>query len=349
MSTREKSRKVALENFDANGVGVSTLGIYGLPFTPENAEIIVLSAPWDVTVSAGTGMLHGPQRIAEQSLQVELHHQTYPDFWKAGIAMVEIPGIKKTSIALRKQAEVYIDFITKGGRVDTNPSMEAIKNTINAEGEKVNALIKKKALQFLNNGQMVCLVGGDHSTSLGLLQAQGEMHKKFGVLHIDAHADLRQAYEGFTFSHGSVMYNALPITQLKKIVQVGIRDYSKEEVDRIISEPKLLSFLWEATTHRMFENYSWKNVCDDIIRSLPPKVHISLDVDGLDPSYCPHTGTPVPGGLSYDQMIYLLQQLHKKRTIIGFDLVEVGDHQWDGNVGARLLYQMCMYAHTSHK
>jgi len=349
MSTRKKSRKAALANFDANGVGVSTLGIYGLPFTPKNAEIIVLAAPWDVTVSAGTGMLQGPQRILEQSLQVELHHQTYPDFWKAGIAMVEIPGIKKTSIALRKQAEVYIDFITKGGTVDTNPSMEAIKNAINEKGEKVNALIKAKALQFLNNGQMVCLIGGDHSTSLGLLQAQSEIHEKFGVLHIDAHADLREAYEGFQFSHGSVMYNALPITQLKKIVQVGIRDYSKEEADRVASEPRVIQFPWETITHRMFEGHSWEDICDDIIRSLPQKVHISLDVDGLDPSYCPHTGTPVPGGLSYDQMTYLLQQLHTKKKIIGFDLVEVGDHQWDGNVGARLLYQMCMYAHKSRK
>ena len=145
------------------------------------------------------------------------------------------------------------------------------------------------------------------------------------------------------------MYNALPITQLKKIVQVGIRDYSKEEADRVASEPRVIQFPWETITHRMFEGHSWEDICDDIIRSLPQKVHISLDVDGLDPSYCPHTGTPVPGGLSYDQMTYLLQQLHTKKKIIGFDLVEVGDHQWDGNVGARLLYQMCMYAHKSRK
>jgi len=345
---REKSRKIALAKFNPNGVGLSTHGIFGLPFTSTNAEIIVLGAPWNVTVSAGVGTIHGPKRILEASLQIDLYNETYPDFWKAGISMVKIPGMKKLSVVVRKETEKYIRFITHGGRVNNNLYMESIQHVIDEKCRAVNASIKEKALQFLENGQMVCLVGGDHSTSLGLLQAQSEIHEEFGILHIDAHADLRKAYEGLQFSHGSVMFNALSINQVKKIVQVGVRDYCKEETDRIAVESKLMMFPWKKMAYRMFEGEtSWEGICNEIIDSLPSKVYVSFDIDGLDPSCCPNTGTPVPGGLSYDQVVYLLQQLHKKKTIIGCDLVEVGNHPWDANVGARLLYELCMFMYKS--
>jgi agmatinase len=108
------------------------------------------------------------------------------------------------------------------------------------------------------------------------------------------------------------------------------------------------SFLKEG----MNDGKSWKKQCKKIVAQLPQKVYISFDIDGLDPKLCPGTGTPVPGGLEFDQAVYLLKALVRSgREIIGFDLVEVapGESEWNGNVGARLLYKLCNWMAVSQK
>ncbi|MDQ3535696.1 MAG: arginase family protein, partial [Bacteroidota bacterium] len=175
-------------------------------------------------------------------------------------------------------------------------------------------------------------------------EALCEKHEMFGILQIDAHADLRIAYEDFEFSHASIMYNALKNSNVSKLVQVGIRDISGSEAKMINdSQGRIITYYDIHLKVRKFEGKRWKSTCKDIIKNLPDKVYISFDIDGLDPKHCPHTGTPVPGGFEMEEIMYLLKMLVSQgKEIIGFDLCEVapGEDEWDGNVGARILYRL---------
>jgi agmatinase len=133
--------------------------------------------------------------------------------------------------------------------------------------------------------------------------------------------DLRIAYEGFTYSHASIMYNALQIPQISKIVQVGIRDFCEQEV-AVVQQSKgrvLVNTDADMKTEN-FAGKTWEQQCDAIIATLPQKVCISFDIDGMHSSYCPNTGTPVPGGFSFEQATYLFNKLAASgKEIIGFD------------------------------
>lgn len=138
--------------------------------------------------------------------------------------------------------------------------------------------------------------------------------------------------------------------RVKKLVQVGIRDYCDEELDMIQnSNGRITTFFDKDIKEQQFEGKTWKQLCTEIVDSLPQKVYISFDIDGLDPKLCPNTGTPVPGGFELDHIFYLFKQLKESgRKIIGFDLNEVscGEHSQDGIdsiVGARALYKLCNY------
>jgi agmatinase len=163
---------------------------------------------------------------------------------------------------------------------------------------------------------------------------------------VDAHCDFREGYEGFVYSHASIMYNALrEIPGLKKLVQVGIRDFSEGEFNFVKeNSERVHTFFDQKIKERIYEGESWKNIVDEIISRLPQKVHISFDIDGLDPKLCPGTGTPVQGGFETEQVMYLFNKLVASgKELIGFDLVEigVGESDWNSNVGARLLFRMC--------
>jgi agmatinase len=213
--------------------------------------------------------------------------------------------------------------------------------------------VRNQALHWLEKGKKVALLGGDHSTPLGYYQALAEKHEEFGLLHLDAHMDLRIAYEGFTYSHASVMYNALQIPNISKIVQIGIRDFCQQELDVVKNEKGRIVVHTDMDMKKeAFEGKNWQQKCDEIIAQLPQKVCVSFDIDGLYSWYCPNTGTPVPGGFSYEQATYLFSRLAKTdKEIIGFDLVEVapGKDDWDGNVGARMLFHMCGVLAKSQK
>jgi agmatinase len=171
-------------------------------------------------------------------------------------------------------------------------------------------------------------------------------------LQIDAHADLRVAYEGFEFSHASIMYNALKVPQVSTLTQVGIRDYCEDEKQLIDVDKRIHTFFDDAIKHQQYEGKTWKDICKQIIKTLPDKIYLSIDIDGLDPKLCPNTGTPVPGGFEFEQVIYLLHEVVKSgKQIIGFDINEIapGKDEWDANVGARLLYRvsnLCLLSHA---
>ena len=147
------------------------------------------------------------------------------------------------------------------------------------------------------------------------------------------------------------MHNVMKLPMApKKLVQVGIRDFCEQEHEAIKnSNGRINTFFDSALRDETFLGVTWKQITESIIKALPQNVYISFDIDGLDPSLCPNTGTPVLGGLSFHEANYILSQVSESgRKIIGFDLNEVSqgetDSEWDGNVGARLLYKLCGWA-----
>ncbi|MDZ4823284.1 MAG: agmatinase family protein [Flavobacteriales bacterium] len=340
-------------SFNPSSAGLKDSNVYGLPFSCEEAHIVLIPVPWEVTVSYGSGASEGPAHILETSTQVDLYHAEFPALWKAGIAMDNIPeAMMMRSADLKLKASRIIEMWEDGVNVSSNHEAQQLQKEINDECEKMNGWVQVQTESWLAAGKIVGLVGGDHSTPLGYFRAQAARHGSFGILHIDAHMDLRIAYEGFTYSHASIMNNALQLEQITSLVQVAIRDYCEEEVNVASEHPQRVYVFTDAEINRnSFGGMNWQQQCDAIIAKLPEKVHISFDIDGLDPTLCPNTGTPVPGGLGFEQATYLLSRLlHHKKKIIGFDLVEVapGSDDWNGNVGSRLLFHLCGVAAKSN-
>lgn len=340
MSTKEEK----ISNFDSSGI--STIeSLFGLPFTEEESEIIVIPVPWEVTVSYSAGTSDGPMAILKASAQVDLYDPYMKDAWKKGIKMIDFPQeIKEKSDLLREKASAHIQALSEGTIKETDAVAIEFTKAINSASAELNSWVKSKSLEYLNKNKLVALIGGDHSTPLGLIQAIAEKHECFGVLQIDAHADLRVAYEGFKYSHASIIYNALDIKEIEKVVQVGIRDYSDSEAKMIAnSNERIKTFFDRDIKQRQYEGQSWKSICNYIIDELPQKVYLTFDIDGLDPKLCPNTGTPVAGGFEFEQVLYLIEQVVESgRQIIAFDINEVtpGEDEWDANVGARLLFRI---------
>ena len=338
-----------LSKFDPNSVGLKSNNIFGLPFAEDDAQLVLLPVPWEVTVSYRQGTARGPEHIFDASLQVDLYDPDVPDGWKKGFYMLPVDrNIRKKSDYLRQCAELIISHLIDGGKVCDNGQLNGKLREVNAGGEMLCHWVHEMTRRLLKEGKKVALIGGDHSTPLGFMQAVGEHYGDFGILQIDAHADLREAYEGFTFSHASIMYNALKeVPEMKKLVQVGIRDYCDEELVLIRQNPdRIATFFDKDLKEAQFEGQTWKQLCEQIVAELPQQVYISFDADGLDPKLCPNTGTPVPGGFELEQVLYLFKMVKDSgRKIVGFDLNEVscGEHSEgiDAIVGARALYKMC--------
>ncbi len=338
---------VDLSTFDPNSVGNPNNNIFGLPFTEEDARLVILPIPWEVTVSYNGGTARAPDHIFTASLQVDLFDPEYTDAWKQGFFM-RSPDKKilMKSDYLRKEAELYINYIAQGEPVEDNKFMCKTLKEINHGSLFLNDWVYEQTTALLKSNKLVALLGGDHSTPFGFFKAIADKYEDFGILQIDAHCDLRNAYEGFNYSHASIMYNSLEkIPALKKLVQVGIRDYCEEELDYINnSNARVVTYFDRDIKNRLYEGDTWKTIVDEIVHQLPQNVFVSFDIDGLDPKLCPHTGTPVQGGFETEQIFYLLNKVFKSgRKIVGFDLNEVGvsANEWDENVGARVLYKLC--------
>ncbi|MCU7552132.1 agmatinase family protein [Chitinophagaceae bacterium LB-8] len=336
-----------LAQFDPNSVSNPENNIYGLPFTEEDARLILLPVPWEVTVSFGSGTARSAEQIFKASLQVDLFDPDVPDGWKEGFFLKESDKkVLLKSDYLRKEAELYIDFISRGDEVESNQFMTRTLKDVNEGSVFLNNWVYQQTKALLDNGKLVGLLGGDHSTPLGFMKAIAEKHGDFGILQVDAHCDLRESYEGFVYSHASIMYNAIQeIPQMKKLVQVGIRDYSFGEWEFIQDNSDRVKTYFDRDIRiRQFEGETYKAIVDEIVSNLPQKVYISFDIDGLDPKLCPNTGTPVQGGFEVEQTFYLMNKIRQSgRQIIGFDLCEVSTSEsgWDANVGARVLFKLC--------
>jgi agmatinase len=297
-------------------------------------------------------------------MQVDLLDHQFGQVYECGIFMEKIPAKIK---ALSKKARTLAKpIIEKGGA--TNRDAKAVK-AVHTACEAVEAHTHTMASAILSEGKIPGLVGGDHSTPLGFIRACAEhvagMEKArgtggLGILQVDAHMDFRAAFEGFAYSHASIMHNVLTrVPQVTKLVQVGIRDYGESERDFGLSQKKRVETYFDFDlAQQVDDGKKWAKLCEGMIANLPQNVYVSFDIDGLDPSLCPHTGTPMPGGLSFNQASVLLERLARSgRRIIGFDLNEVSpgikpiatEPEWDANVGARILYKLCGMAALANR
>ncbi len=342
-----------MPEFDPNSAALFD-GIFGLPFTPEESRVLVIPVPWEATCSYGGGTASAPEAVLKASRQVDLLDRDTGRPYDSKIAMLPIPAeLGALGIEARRRA---MPVIEAGGAGDDPGLRQAL---VEVEGlcRHMNDWVHDRVRDTLEAGKLPGVLGGDHSVSLGAIAAVAEQYPGVGVLHVDAHADLRLAYEGLRFSHASIMRNVMDeVPGVSRLVQVGVRDYCDAEDAFIRDHPRQVRTYFDADLrHLLFEGDSWNRLLGRVIADLPGEVYVSFDIDGLDPALCPHTGTPVPGGLSFPEAVSLFRGLvESRRRIVGFDLTEVtpdpnDGSEWDANVGARLLYKMIGFALLSQR
>ena len=332
--------------FDPDAAAAPGSGLFGLRNSPEDSALVVLPVPFEATTSYGGGASRGPAAILAASRQVDLFDHEAGRPYAAGIAMLPISRqvLSWNREALRAAGGV----IEAGGDIAGRPDLEKALERVNAIGGLVNYWVRQETETLLDGGKIVVVLGGDHSVPYGAIEALSERHPGLGILHVDAHADLREAYEGFAWSHASIMQNvATRLPGIRKIVQVGVRDMGQGEMEAIRrSRGRIVLYHDADIASRLFGGETWGAIVKEIVARLPRTIYVSFDIDGLDPSLCPHTGTPVPGGLSFQQAASLLLAVSRSgRRIVGADLCEVspgseGRGEWDANVGARVLYKL---------
>jgi agmatinase len=340
-------------DFDPSGPAAHD-GVYGLPFTPEQSRVVIIPVPWEATVSYGSGAVDGPAAILSASRQVDLRDYETGKPYAEGISMLPMPAtIRAWSDEARQHA---LPVIEAGGAGD-DPALQKAVVAVNELGDRMNAWVYDRARELLQQGRLPVVIGGDHSVPYGAIRAVSEHLPGLGVLHFDAHADLRDAYEGFRWSHASIMNNVLrDLTGVTRLVQVGIRDFGEDEEQIIADHGGRVRTWFEPQLRQMlFNGEPWNRIAARVVADLPRDVYLSFDIDALDPALCPHTGTPVPGGFSFAEAVAIVRMVVESgRRIVGIDLDEVapdpdGRSEWDGNVGARLLYKMIGFALLSQR
>ncbi len=346
--------------FDPNAAAPPGAGLFGLACERASSRVVITPVEFDATTSYGGGASAGPGAVFDASMQVDLLDHQFGDVWKHGIFMSEADGkIAKLSRKARALAEPIIEI----GGIDAadgkaGKRLRKALAKVNAASGVVNEHVYERTMAVLREGKIPGLLGGDHSTPLGAIRACAEHvtagkdagGRGLGILHVDAHMDLRDAFEGFTYSHASVMFNVLRECKgVTKIVQVGIRDYCAAEKQVVqASKGRVSVFYDQDIADEINCGGNFLSIARRAIESLPRVVYVSFDIDALEPSLCPHTGTPVPGGLTFAQAALLLKLLSDSgRRVVGFDLVEVcpsprrDDPPIDESVGARVLYKLC--------
>ncbi len=263
----------------------------------DTAKVVLLPVPFDATSTWGKGADQGPKAFLEASENMELYD-------------------------IETQSEVY-----KQGVYLAEPIQE--KNDPTAMVQEVKARVQ----QYIKAGKYVSLFGGEHSISIGAIQAFGEAYPDLCILQIDAHTDLRAEYEGSPHNHACAVYEA---NQKYNLVQVGIRSCDLSEIPEINLQNCFFA-------HQIHNHPSW---IDEVLNRISGKVYITIDLDGFDPSIIPATGTPEPGGLQWYPTLELLKKVHQKCEVVGFDINELcpnPNSKPSNFLAAKLYYKMLTY------
>jgi agmatinase len=333
-----------MPKFDPDAAAQPDSGVFGLPHTRKESRIILVQVPFDATTSYRPGTIAGPTTILDASMQVDLFDRTFGRVYEQGIHMLdEVDRIAKIS---EEAAEAAAEIIEAGG---AQPEHAPLVKKVDAACEQVRTYVRAEVAKILAEGKIPGTIGGEHSVPLGAIEAIAAAHPGVGILHIDAHMDFREAFEGFAFSHASIMHNVISrVPGVAKLVQVGIRDFGERELAFANAHKDRVHVHFdEDWARRQMDGERFRDLAASAIAQLPDKVYVSFDIDALDPSLCPNTGTPVPGGFSFHQAVVILETLKASgKKVVGFDLVEVAPDAHhgdgiDGIVGARILYKLC--------
>jgi agmatinase len=294
-------------------------------------KLAIIEVPFDATSSHGRVAAQGPVAMRAASHQVEL---TLVDGRCPAADSIQARSLELSQF--NAQASQAMDQLRAG-----NEPVDELAHQIDQLAAQVDSALRQSLEALWADDVKVVVLGGDHGAVFAGMNSAAQRFDEFGVLQIDAHADLRQAYEGVSASHASVMYRLRKEHPDLPLVQVGLRDLGTDERRKIAASETITAFYDEALAQQQFLGMPWAEQARAIIEALPARVWISLDIDGLDPSLCPHTGTPVPGGLSYYQACDLIDRVRASgRELVGADLCEVAGHPYDALVGARLLYRL---------
>jgi agmatinase len=342
------------KTFNPNAASKPDSGLFGLDGNVKDSKIVIIPVPWEVTTSYGGGTAHGPDQILKASSQVDLFDTDSINPYELGVCMLPI---NKKIVSMNQKMRKLAQPAMKRGGFSKDDSKAELKKLaqINKACEELNDWVYAETKKLLKQDKIVGVVGGDHSVPFGAIQAMSEAFPKMGVLHIDAHSDTRIAYEGFENSHASIFYNVLAkIPAVSKIIQVGIRDFCEEEVQVVeSSKERMMVYLDQEIFRAKASGRTMKDIGKIIVQNLPSEVYVSFDVDGFDPKLCPGTGTPVPGGLEYNDALLIFREIVSSgRKIIGFDVNETSNTnggEWNANVAARLLYKLCSFSLLSQK
>ncbi len=322
-------------------------GIFGLPHRRAEAGIVLLPVPFDATTSYRPGTARGPQAIFDASVQVDLFDRRLGRIYERGIYLE--PQDDRISRWNQEASALARPLIEAGGADPSDQRQRQALARTDALSQAVNGFVYDHTVAVLAEGKVPGTIGGDHSVPFGAIRAVAERYPGLGILHLDAHLDFRPAYEGFQYSHASIMYNVVrEIAGVGKLVQIGLRDMSEEEIEFGRAQgTRVSSHFDDSWAERLLRGETFETLAVAALQELPETVYLSFDIDALEPALCPHTGTPVPGGLTFHQAALILNALRESgRRVVGFDLVEVapgapGEPELDANVGARVLYKLC--------
>ncbi|MCB0398373.1 MAG: agmatinase [Winogradskyella sp.] len=263
----------------------------------DQSKIVLIPVPYDGTSTWQKGADKGPEAFLHASENMELYD-------------------------IETDSEVYLQGIHLAEPVTENASPEAMV-------EAVHQATKK----YIKKNKFVTIFGGEHSISIGTIRAFNEMFEDLTVLHIDAHADLRESYEGSKCNHACAVYEA---SQTTNLIQVGIR--SMDAIEKTVMDEDKTYF-----AHEMAVDDNWM---DSAIDQMTDNVFITFDLDALDPSIMPSTGTPEPGGLFWYETLEFLKQVFEEKNVVGFDIVELCPDKNEKSsdfLAAKLYYKMLSY------
>ncbi len=268
----------------------------------ENARVVILPVSYEGTVSYGTGTGAGAMAIVDASRNMELYEE-------------------------ETDAEVY--------KIGIHTLKEFLPHST---PEAMMEALYEHSKQLVKTGKFICMLGGEHSVSAPIIKAHAEHYHDLSVLQIDAHADLRDTYDGTPHSHASIMARVVKDLRIPS-VQVGIRSISADEA-RSLESGLPTKIFW---ARDIVGRTNW---IDDAVNSLTDNVYLTIDIDGLDPSIVPTTGTPEPGGLGWYETLTLIRKLAQKKRIVGMDLVEYSyfeNYDSPAFLCAKLVYKSLAY------
>lgn len=323
---------------------------FGAKVSFNEADLVLIPAPWEATTSYKSGTSQGPELIRTASSQLDFFNLDFNASYNQRIHFEPADSLIESLNKVTKTWAQEIQIHWTEDKKKLTEQEKLLSEKVNQASKNVLDWLYDKSAKAFQTKKIPALVGGEHSVSEALIRLMGEQyHQDYGILHIDAHADLRESYQGFKYSHASIMRNILNSSYSpKKLVQVGVRDFSEEEYETIKADLRVNCFFDKTMSSRLFLGETWADVCQEIIEQLPHKIYVSLDVDGLSWAYAPGTGTPVPGGLSFNQILFLLSEIKRQdKILIAFDVVETSPgsqpnnlSEWNGNVSARLIYYL---------